>query len=260
MNAMRKLLKSRSGFTLVELMVVVVVLGILAGIAVQRMGDVRDRAEIAAREANTRLLLGAANLAKTRNYGDYMYGNATIRRNGVIRWMRPCEKPAVSEFFSQGSGGTTYGSQYIYYTGYGNIESFPHASLWWTSGQEWNLNDYLESFPIGYAVEIVFAARTPEGDINENENNGINVHGFNAGAYATPSDYSAYNVDQILIYRFNGNIEDNPSDWEDFDYYDTLPQGLTHTSGNNYPYHYAPTHANYDHFRQSWEQLFPEVN
>ncbi len=73
MIVIRKLLKGRSGFTLVELMVVVVVLGILAGIAVQRMGDVRDRAEKAAREANTRLLLGSANLALTRNYGDFMY-------------------------------------------------------------------------------------------------------------------------------------------------------------------------------------------
>ena len=45
MNMMRKLLNSKEGFTLIELMIVLLVLGILATIAIPRFGDMTGKAK-----------------------------------------------------------------------------------------------------------------------------------------------------------------------------------------------------------------------
>lgn len=275
MNAMRNLLKSRSGFTLVELMVVVVVLGILAGIAVQRMGDVRDRAETAAREANTRLLLGAANLAKTRNYGDYMfYYNASLGfpnpdRNGIIRWMRPCQHPPVTQLLTQGE------SEGQYYTGYTTIEKLEEhhggEHCYWVSSQEWNLEDYLESFPVGYAVEIIFAARDENNDVVP-LNWQAYMFGFHEDSDPTQSSPGGsntfYDEDRIAIYRFIGDaLED--ADWNNTSivpaaYGGHLEPGGTgnprvHSVGGHYPYMYG-TDGSHMLTSEDWEQVFPETN
>lgn len=58
----RKMLKKQEGFTLVELMVAVVILGILAGIGVQQYGRIQRDAKIAAHNANVRIITNAANM------------------------------------------------------------------------------------------------------------------------------------------------------------------------------------------------------
>ena len=55
-----KHLNNKKGFTLIELIVVIVILGILAAIVVPRIGRFRTRAANAAHNANVRTLWGAA--------------------------------------------------------------------------------------------------------------------------------------------------------------------------------------------------------
>ena len=62
LKKLRKMLKKQEGFTLVELMIVVVILGILAGIGVQQYVNVQTRAKGAAHNANLRIISSAANM------------------------------------------------------------------------------------------------------------------------------------------------------------------------------------------------------
>ncbi|AOY77045.1 prepilin-type N-terminal cleavage/methylation domain-containing protein [Clostridium formicaceticum] len=55
--------RNKKGFTLIELIVVIAILGILAGIAVPRFTNVGDSAKISADEATARTIVGAVNLA-----------------------------------------------------------------------------------------------------------------------------------------------------------------------------------------------------
>lgn len=62
LNRIRKMLKQQEGFTLVELMIVVVILGIISGIGIQQYGKVQRRAQVSAHNANVRIIKSAANM------------------------------------------------------------------------------------------------------------------------------------------------------------------------------------------------------
>ena len=62
LKKLRKMLKKQEGFTLVELTIVVVILGILAGIGVQQYANVQERAKNAADNANRKVLTNATNM------------------------------------------------------------------------------------------------------------------------------------------------------------------------------------------------------
>ena len=62
LRKIRRMLKHQEGFTLVELMIVVVILGILAGVGIQQYGKVQENAREAAHEANKRLIKSAVQM------------------------------------------------------------------------------------------------------------------------------------------------------------------------------------------------------
>lgn len=78
MKKLRNLLKNNAAFTLVELIVVIAVLGILAGIAVPRLTGVQDKADIATAESA---------LSNIKNYSNMYfseYGTSTTPALNVI--------------------------------------------------------------------------------------------------------------------------------------------------------------------------------
>lgn len=77
LKKLRKMLKKQEGFTLVELMIVVVILGILAGIGVQQYGNIQERAKKAADDANRKVLTNATNMMLML---DGIDDNLTIRK------------------------------------------------------------------------------------------------------------------------------------------------------------------------------------
>jgi type IV pilus assembly protein PilA len=85
LSKIRKMLKHQEGFTLVELMIVVVILGILAGVGIQQYSNVQERARKAAHEANQKVLTSAANMYLMLDDGDVQFvgDKATLGENDL---------------------------------------------------------------------------------------------------------------------------------------------------------------------------------
>lgn len=64
---MKKALKKKKGFTLIELIIVIAILGILAAIAVPRFAGTRETARAGADRANAKIIYDAATLLVENN-------------------------------------------------------------------------------------------------------------------------------------------------------------------------------------------------
>lgn len=64
---MKKYLKNKKGFTLIELIVVIAILGILAAIIIPKLGGFQDRAKKAADEATAKTLADAVAMYNADN-------------------------------------------------------------------------------------------------------------------------------------------------------------------------------------------------
>jgi prepilin-type N-terminal cleavage/methylation domain-containing protein len=68
---------NRKGFTLIELVIVVVVLGTLATVAVPRYWGAKDRARVAAMQADLHIIAIYEEQFAAENHGQYFSGTAT---------------------------------------------------------------------------------------------------------------------------------------------------------------------------------------
>jgi prepilin-type N-terminal cleavage/methylation domain-containing protein len=88
---------SRRGFTLIELIIVVVVIGVLAGITIARLVSVREAAYVASMKSDLRNFVLYEQFYAEDNAGDYFSGN------GVAQGFKPTVDVAVDAVASAGT-------------------------------------------------------------------------------------------------------------------------------------------------------------
>ncbi|QII81435.1 prepilin-type N-terminal cleavage/methylation domain-containing protein [Jeotgalibaca arthritidis] len=84
-NRIKQLLNKEEGFTLVELLAVIVILAIILAIAVPGVGKIIDNAELATEKNQESIVLDAAQLyfLQTENHGDEVT-STTLKEKGFL--------------------------------------------------------------------------------------------------------------------------------------------------------------------------------
>ncbi|MDY5115056.1 MAG: type II secretion system protein [Campylobacter sp.] len=89
----------KKGFTMIELIFVIVILGILASVAIPRLAATREDAEISAAVANLRTLVSDATAYYTVKG---TFGTDSTARNSTIKWNEITNVPLKPKNDSQG--------------------------------------------------------------------------------------------------------------------------------------------------------------
>ena len=115
--------KNRSGFTLIEVLLVVVIIGILAAVAIPRLGGRVKQAQIAAAQADVQNIGMGLRLYEVDNgvYPPSLQGLLSKPGNS-INWRGP--------YMEQGVPKDPWGNEYIYsYPGTRNTHSYDLRSM-----------------------------------------------------------------------------------------------------------------------------------
>jgi prepilin-type N-terminal cleavage/methylation domain-containing protein len=120
MDRIYKMMKrNNKGFTLVELMVVVLIIGILVAIAIPIYKSVSDKAEKSAMAANLRTINGAIMQALTTETAEFANANAltTKLKSDYIQWPAGPGTLTEDSYTITGNSPTTYKAQVTIGTG-----------------------------------------------------------------------------------------------------------------------------------------------
>lgn len=129
MKSIRRAISKQSGFTLVELMITMLILGILVTIVVLTMSYSRSRAQEAACKANLRTIFEAISVYQSVHESQYPPDLDTLLGDPLDRINKPeYIKPSFTWMCPSGDLGTTSGDYRTYYRAATGHTSCPRAS------------------------------------------------------------------------------------------------------------------------------------
>jgi len=105
-------MRSKKGFTLVELMVVVIILGILVAIAIPIYNNVTGDAQKKACAANERTLEGAVAMYQAANGGEMPDDLDDLKTGGFIEAIPKCPVDGTSEYTLKSDGTVSCGGSH----------------------------------------------------------------------------------------------------------------------------------------------------